>query len=176
VWQAHATRRLNLPDFSRAFGRCNPLNTQKRRRSDGESAYRRDSVQPLRACVAIHLCGLPGDCSLSRAGGQPMSHAWPCSGWGLPSRSSHLDRWCALTAPFHPYLCGPESAIGGLFSVALSFESPRLVHHQHPALWSPDLPRPGLARLPERPEPRPPGRLTVATILPVRRDVSVGWA
>jgi len=29
----------------------------------------------------------------------------PCSGWGLPSRPSHPDRWCALTAPFHPYLC-----------------------------------------------------------------------
>ena len=42
------------------------------------------------------------------AGEQPVSHAWPCSGWGLPSRSGHPDRWCALTAPFHPYLCGPE--------------------------------------------------------------------
>jgi len=29
----------------------------------------------------------------------------PCSGWGLPSRSGRPDRWCALTAPFHPYLC-----------------------------------------------------------------------
>jgi hypothetical protein len=46
---------------------------------------------------------------LSRgAGEQPISHAWPCSGWGLPSRSGRPDRWCALTAPFHPYLCGPE--------------------------------------------------------------------
>src|SRR3984957_15355690 len=45
---------------------------------------------------------------LSRGGGeQPVSHAWPCSGWGLPSRSGCPDRWCALTAPFHPYLCGP---------------------------------------------------------------------
>src|SRR5580698_1264644 len=38
---------------------------------------------------------------------QPVSHAWPCSGWGLPSRSGCPDRWCALTAPFPPYLCGP---------------------------------------------------------------------
>jgi hypothetical protein len=29
----------------------------------------------------------------------------PCSGWGLPSRPGHPGRWCALTAPFHPYLC-----------------------------------------------------------------------
>ena len=28
---------------------------------------------------------------------------WPCSGWGLPSRRGHPHRWCALTAPFHPY-------------------------------------------------------------------------
>jgi len=35
-------------------------------------------------------------------------------------------------------------AIGGLFSVALSCGSPRLAVNQHPALWSPDLPRPGL--------------------------------
>ena len=27
----------------------------------------------------------------------------PCTGWGLPSRSGRPDRWCALTAPFHPY-------------------------------------------------------------------------
>ncbi len=27
----------------------------------------------------------------------------PCSGWGLPSRPGHPGRWCALTAPFHPY-------------------------------------------------------------------------
>ena len=26
-----------------------------------------------------------------------------CSGRGLPSRPGHPDRWCALTAPFHPY-------------------------------------------------------------------------
>ena len=29
---------------------------------------------------------------------------WHCSRWGLPSRPSPLGRWCALTAPFHPYL------------------------------------------------------------------------
>src|ERR1035437_7876756 len=34
------------------------------------------------------------------------------------------------------------AAIGGLFSVALSCRSPRLAVSQHPALWSPDLPRP----------------------------------
>ena len=48
-------------------------------------------------------------------------------------------RWCALTAPFHPYLC---QSIGGLFSVALSLRSPSLAVSKHPALWSPDFPQP----------------------------------
>ena len=69
----------------------------------------------------------------------------PCSRWGLPSRSGRPERWCALTAPFHPYrTASPEaSRRGGLFSVALSCESPRLGVTQHPALWSPDVPRTG---------------------------------
>ena len=95
------------------------------------------------AWVAIHLSGLPGD--HPRCGRAARPTAWPCSGWGLPSRPSHPGRWCALTAPFHPYLCRPvaRTAIGGLFSVALSCGSPRLAVSQHPALRSPDLPRPG---------------------------------
>jgi len=32
--------------------------------------------------------------------------AWPCSRWGLPSRPGRPGRWCALTAPFHPYRDG----------------------------------------------------------------------
>ncbi len=69
----------------------------------------------------------------------------PCSEWGLPSRPSHLGRWCALTAPFHPYRSAsfrPKSVhCGGLFSVALSRESPRVAVSNHPARWSPDFPR-----------------------------------
>ena len=99
-------------------------------------------LSALSDVVAIHLSGLPGDCS-DGAGGLPMSHVRPCSGWGLPSRPSHPGRWCALAAPFHPCLCGLAPAIGGLLSVALSFGSPRLAVSQHPALWSPDLPRHG---------------------------------
>jgi len=48
-------------------------------------------------------------------------------------------------------------ARGGLFSVALSFESPRLAVSQHPALWSPDFPRRDLATAP-RPTAPPPAR------------------
>ncbi len=35
------------------------------------------------------------------------------------------DGRCALTAPFHPYLCPASRAIGGLFSVALSLAPSR---------------------------------------------------
>ncbi len=34
------------------------------------------------------------------------SSIWSCTEWGLPSFSSHLKNWCALTAPFHPYPVG----------------------------------------------------------------------
>ena len=81
---------------------------------------------------------------------------------GFASRPSRPGRWCALTAPFHPCLCPPQRAIGGLLSVALSFGSPRLAVSQHPALWSPDLPqRPVRSTGP----PRPPGRLAAGSIL-----------
>jgi hypothetical protein len=54
---------------------------------------------------------------------------------------------CALTAPFHPY--PPVSRrSGGLFSVALSCESPRLAVNQHPALGSSDFPPVGASRPP----------------------------
>ena len=45
---------------------------------------------------------------------------------------------CALTAPFHPYLC--PKAIGGMFSAALSVGSRPPGITWHPALWSPDFP------------------------------------
>ena len=35
--------------------------------------------------------------------------SWPCSGWGLPSRISHLMRWWSLTPPFHPYRSTPKN-------------------------------------------------------------------
>jgi hypothetical protein len=51
-----------------------------------------------------------------------------------------------------------RNAIGGLFSVALSCGSPRLGVTQHPALWSPDVPRTDHHSC-ERVRTRPPGRL-----------------
>ena len=60
---------------------------------------------------------------------------------GFAMRSLLPGTRCALTAPFHPY----RDERGGLFSVALSFESPRPAVSRHPALWSPDFPLAALA-------------------------------
>ena len=108
---------------------------------------------PSRPAVARRLQRPTRGCL--RTGRPPP--AWPCSRWGLPSRPGRPGRWCALTAPFHPYLCGaaPETgpAIGGLFSVALSCGSPRLGVTQHRARWSPDVPRTGAPKRPARGRP-----------------------
>jgi hypothetical protein len=86
------------------------------REGGDESACKPDSVGRVSGPAAIHLglpspaasCGLPagsdGPSSDACAGGM-LEHPpfWPCSGWGLPSRPSHLRRWWSLTPPFHPY-------------------------------------------------------------------------
>src|SRR3954468_1237436 len=68
-------------------------------------------------------------------------------GFTEPHRSPGV-RW-SLTPPFHPY---QQRTAGGLFSVALSRGSPRVAVNDHPALWSPDVPRRrGLPRRRDRP-------------------------
>ena len=84
---------------------------------------------------------------------------WPCSGWGLPSHPGHPGCWWALTPPFHPYR---RARAGGLFSVALSRGSPRVAVNNHPALWSPDVPR-------RRPEGRRRGRPADSSVAPTIR-------
>src|SRR5688572_2481467 len=72
-------------------------------------------------------------------------------GFTEPHRSPGV-RW-SLTPPFHPYQCHVRRRdTGGLFSVALSRGSPRVAVNDHPALWSPDVPRRrGLPRRRDRP-------------------------
>ena len=114
-----------------------------------------------------------------------MSHAWPCSGWGLPSRPGHPGRWCALTAPFHPYLCGeaPPSAVCSLWHFPAG-------HPDWPLASTLPCGAPTfLDTILEEPVPRPPGRLTVtpsvsryrpapvtSVACPWRDTLSVGWA
>src|SRR3954447_19860998 len=79
--------------------------------------------------------------------------SWPCSGWGLPSHTGHpvcgglLHHRFTLTS-----IAVRRRDAGGLFSVALSRGSPRVAVNDHPALWSPDVPRRrGLPRRRDRP-------------------------
>ena len=109
-----------------------------------------DDCSPV---AAIHLGRRLPDGSSGPPGGDRTGRPPPVrpgSRWGLPSHPGHPGCWCALTAPFHPYLCPASRAIGGLLSVALSCGSPRLGVTQHRALWSPDVPRTGAARSPAR--------------------------
>ena len=85
---------------------------------------------------------------------------------GVASRRGRPRRWCALTAPFHPCLCGPpvsrRPAIGGLLSVALN--------RQVAPSWLSPAPAPCGVRTFLDPVagatgPRPPGRLTVTPTL-----------
>ena len=87
--------------------------------------------------VAVHL--KQPTRKLGRAALKRFS-IWSCTGRGLPSFSSHLENWCALTAPFHPYRT-PQGVPGGLFSAALSFTLLRLHVMERPALRCSDFPR-----------------------------------
>ena len=117
-------------------------------------------------CSRVPVVGLPGatiflgrrlpDASRGPPGGDvdgpPAPPAWPCSRWGMPSRDGHPPRWWSLTPPFHPCHVpwGPwRSALCCACHASL-----RLGVAQHRALWSPDVPRPGIPKDPTR------GRLT----------------
>src|SRR4051812_41152890 len=97
-----------------------------------------------------HRAGSPR--TPAQDGGEPSSLLTLLRvGFTEPHRSPGV-RW-SLTPPFHPYRprCR-SSAAGGLFSVALSRGSPRVAVNDHPALWSPDVPRRrGLPRRRDRP-------------------------
>ncbi len=94
--------------------------------------------------MAIHLSGLPGSGAPGGAPGGPSVSLFDLAPGGVyradrvtPAAGALLPHRFTLTCA-RPGGC----AIGGLFSVALSCRSPRLAVNQHPALWSPDLPRP----------------------------------
>src|SRR5206468_3750632 len=82
-----------------------------------------------------HRAGSPR--TPAQNGGEPPSLSTLLRvGFAEPHRSPGV-RW-SLTPPFHPYR---QRTAGGLFSVALSRGSPRVAVSDHPALWSPDVPR-----------------------------------
>ena len=121
--------------------------------------------------MVIHLSGPPGG---GTPGGVPDGPSIPLfdlapggvyrAGRVTPAAGALLPHRFTLTCALPGGI-----AIGGLFSVALSCRSPRLAVNQHPALWSTDLPRPvpvGGGNPSHQDGPRPPGRLTVTTMVP----------
>ncbi len=71
----------------------------------------------------------------------------PPTGLDSPSRDRLCTKWISwqrkiLLTRTIPHRFLPAG--GGLFSVALSRGSPRVAVNNHPALWSPDVPRPPL--------------------------------
>ncbi len=63
---------------------------------------------------------------------------WSCSGWGLPSRPVTRP----LVRSYRTVASLPAREPAVFISVALALRSPSLDVIQHPALWSPDFPRP----------------------------------
>ncbi len=96
-------RRRNRPD-------------QLRERKWCEKPCKPDPVRPFRGLNATVISLGPTSPPASNdqpgrkldAGWRHMPFPiWSFSRWGLPSRPRLRGRWCALTAPFHPYLCVP---------------------------------------------------------------------
>ena len=145
------------------------LGADRRGLSDASSAVRalrgvgrpvgRVLSRRLPRAVTIHLrCPLPAaSCDLPGCSGGPPSNA-SClillrvgfaEPSGRPAAGGLLHHRFTLTRCPRP---------GGLCSVALFRGLPRVAVGHHPALWSPDLPRPATTELAG--EPRPPGRPT----------------
>jgi len=88
-----------------------------------------------------HLSRPAITCRLKRHNPEGSAGRFIPSLFGLAPNGVYLAgrlpvRWCALTAPFHPYL--PKQAVH--ISVALSLRSPSPDVIRHSALWSPDFP------------------------------------
>ena len=88
-----------------------------------------------------HLSSLTVTCKLKRHNPEGSAGSFIPPLFGLAPDGVYLasllpDRWCALTAPFHPYLQMQAVHI----SVALSLRSPSPDVIRHPALWSSDFP------------------------------------
>ena len=103
-------------------------------------------VIPLGRRLPVGSSGLPrSNAGLQRAcrGRTSPPPLFGLAPGGVCRASRSPDCWCALTAPFHPYLIPViYRAIGGVLSVALSLASRPVGVTHHRVLWSPDFPLP----------------------------------
>ena len=135
---------------------CTPGSVSPRRR---RHAGRRPSISTCRRrqVPAAYPQASGGQPSIACAGGSPRETAVLALlrvGFTKPPRSPG-----ALVGSYPTVSPLPRRPVnrprGGLFSVALSRGSPRVAVNNHPALWSPDVPRRRLSA-----PTRPPSRLT----------------
>jgi len=87
----------------------------------------RSTIIHLGCMLPYTSSNLPGNIGRTALKRFPI---WSCTGRGLPSFSSHLENWCALTAPFHPCLCA-KMAPSAVYSL-LHFPS----RYRDSTLWS----------------------------------------
>ena len=83
-------------------------------------------------------CNLPGS-QMRRAASPPLLGFAPDGVYPAPTVTGRAVRSYRTISPL------PVPGTGGIFSAALSIRSPCLDVIQHPALWSPDFPRPATA-------------------------------
>ena len=92
------------------FVSTNKLNGAKKKpikwayKRKGESADKPGSVVDSHSSGTCVTTGLKQPTRMQR-GPRHCIPIWPCSEWGLPCRRVLPLARCALTAPFHPYLC-----------------------------------------------------------------------
>jgi hypothetical protein len=133
-----------------------------RRRRRSEERFAPEAAIPLGRRLPAGSSGLPG--GVCGRAVLPLSGLAP----GGVCRAARITPGAGALLPHRFTLaCAGPPAIGGLLSVALSCGSPRLGVTQHPALWSPDVPRTGppLSRWParDRPAGSPPPTLSRQT-------------
>ena len=134
------------PSLSALFQRC---------LADRQAACKPGSVpdaaeRSAHRAAAIHLgrrlpaasCDLPGD-----GPGRAIVSLFGLAPGGACSAGRSPDRWCALTAPSHPYRRSPLKEVAwssglAVCFCALSVSSRCLGVTQRPVPWSPDFPRP----------------------------------
>ncbi|MDX6212045.1 MAG: hypothetical protein QOF82_1132 [Frankiales bacterium] len=153
-----------------------------RQRSIPEPSLRRHSADPREITVSVAVdeaASKPGSVHCPKAAGDHLSRAYVAAGLMRSTRKlgrAALERFLSDLAPGGVYraarvtpgaggllhhrftLTAQADPYGGLLSVALSRESPRVGVTHHLALWSPDFPRRG-----PKTSTRPPGRLVHRT-------------
>ena len=152
-WRTFRKLFPQVSDYKGGEPACTPDSVPRSLAGPGPAAI------PLGRRLPDGSSGLPG--GLCRAGQPSPFLALLRVGFTEPPGSPRaLVRSYRTVSPLpvrHPRGC---VAIGGLLSVALSCGSPRLGVTQHPALWSPDVPRTDPRSRRNGPGTRPPGRLT----------------